>query len=499
MRIAIGGISHETNTFCAAKTEFADFERSGMLRGQAIVDTFRGVRSDPGGMIDAAERLGIEVAPTFLTGTEPSGTISHDAYTRLRDELLASIQAVMPVDAVCLSLHGAGVAEGAEDLEGSLITEVRRLVGPDVPILVTLDLHGNITPTMIERADVLLGCHLYPHTDMYERGVEAVELAQKIVQGTFRPVMHLTKLPMIVPASTTFLSPARDINELCWEWEAGPGVVDVAFFHGFPYTDVPDVAVTVVAVADGDADLARRASEDIARQLWERRDQFRASLPNVREAIRQALDTDGGPVVIAETSDNAGGGAAGDGTHLLRAMLEADLTDACFATIYDPETVQQAIASGAGSTIDARIGGKTDELHGRPIETPAYVKLITDGKGTIHSPGWRGMTFDLGKCARLVVDGIDVIVASVRTQTIDPEWFLLHGIDISRYKIVALKSSQHFRAGFDPVSARIIRTDSPGATSEDMSLFNYQRIPRPIWPFDEGVEFSVPSAQQPSG
>jgi microcystin degradation protein MlrC len=490
MRIAIGGISHETNTFCPGLTSVEAFQRREWLHGTEIFDTHQGIRSDLGGMIDACQRLGIEVVPTFSASTEPSARIAREAYATMRDELLAALRAAGPVDAVCLALHGAGVAEGAEDLEGALIGAVRQRVGPDVPILVTLDLHGNLTQTMVDEADVLLGCHLYPHVDMYERGVESVELAQQIVQGALRPAMHLTRLPMIVPAAATSYSPAKDINELCWEWEAGPGVVDVAFFHGFPYTDVPDVGLSVVATANGDPELARRASQAVARAIWERRDDFRSTLPKPAEAIQLALDTEGRPVVIAETSDNAGGGAPGDGTHLLRAMLDAGLADVCFGFIYDPETAAQAHAAGAGATIDVRLGGKTDDISGAPIEASGYVKSLTDGRFALTTPMGAGFKVDYGKCARLVIGGVDVIVSSVRTQTLDEGVFLLHGIDVTRYKIVALKSSQHFRAGFEPLAARIIRTDSPGATTEDHTRVPYTRVQRPIWPLDQGVEFA---------
>jgi microcystin degradation protein MlrC len=334
---------------------------------------------------------------------------------------------------------------------------------------------------------VLLGCQLYPHTDMHERGIEAVELAQRIVNGEIRPVTRLAQLPMLVQAAATAIHPAKTVNEHCAEWESGPGVVDVTFFHGFPYTDTPDVGVTVVVTTDGNEDLAERAASDVARRIWDLRDDFRQDLPRPEEAIRQALDTDGGPVVIAETSDNAGGGAAADGTHLLKAMLAANLSAAAFGFIFDPETAEQAHAAGVGATIEARIGGKTDSLHGSPAETRAYVKALTDGEYIMQSELGRGMKIELGKTARLIVGGMDIIVASSRQQTYEPELFLLHGIDVSRYTIIALKSSQHFRAGFEPVAARIIRTDTPGATTNDFSLFPYKRIPRPMWPFDEGA------------
>src|SRR5690606_9790262 len=267
--------------------------------------------------------------------------------------------------------------------------------------------------------------------------------------------------------------------------------IDVTFVHGYPHTDVPIMGTSVIAVADGDLELAKRAADDVASRIWEMREQFRSNLPEPAEAIQQALAIDGGPVVIAEVSDNPGSGAPGDSTHLLRAMLEAGLADAAFGFIYDPETAAQAHAAGPGATIEARIGGKTDpDLLGAPVEASAYVKSCTDGQFIAQSEMGRGSRRDYGKMARLVVDGIDVIVGSESQQTLDDELFRLHGIDVSRLKIVALKSHNHFRAYFEPIAVEIIRTDPPGWATSILQNLNYQRSRRPIWPLDDGVEWS---------
>lgn len=484
MRIAIGEVAHETNTFCEAPTTVQDFQAWQWLVGDVIQERHRGVRDYLGGMIAAAERAGFAVVPTFATFAYPSGIISRETFERLESELLEGLERAGRVDAVCLSLHGAGVAEGEDDLEGALLQAVRERVAPGVPVVVTLDLHGNITAAMVRHADALLGVNFYPHTDAYERGEEAVALAARIVRGEVRPRMHLVELPMLISAAATGLSPAKDVNARCWEWEARPGLLDCTFFHGFPYTDIPQVGAAVVAVADGDAELARRAAEDVAGFIWRTRDAFLPEIIGPAEAIRRALDTDGRPVVINDTSDNPGGGTPGDGTHLLRAMLEAGLEDACFGFIYDPETAAQAHAAGVGTSIAVRLGGKTDRLHGAPVEGQAYVKALTDGRFIQQSPMGRGARVDYGRMARLVMGGVDVLVSSVRAQVLDPEVFLLHGIDVTRYKVVGLKSSAHFRAGFEPLAARIIAADAPGLTTKDFTVFDYRRIRRPMWPLD---------------
>ncbi|HET7035972.1 MAG TPA: MlrC C-terminal domain-containing protein, partial [Thermomicrobiaceae bacterium] len=331
------------------------------------------------------------------------------------------------------------------------------------------------------------GVHLYPHTDAYERGREAVELIPRLLSGEVKPAMHLTMLPMMIPTSTTNLPPASEVNARCWEWERREGVLDCAFFHGFPTTDIPRPTVSVLAMTDDDPALAREIANDVAGFIWEIQERFRPVITPPEEAIRQALAAEGRPVVINDTADNPGGGAPGDATHLLRAMLEAGLDDACFGYITDPETAAQAHAAGVGATIQVRLGGKTEPLHGEPIEAEAYVKSLSDGRFIQQSPMGRGARVDLGQMARLRIGGVDVIVGTVRTQTLDPELFLLNGIDVTRCKIVALKSSNHFRAGFEPIAHQIIRADTPGLVSVDLTSFPFQRLAHPVWPHDEPV------------
>jgi microcystin degradation protein MlrC len=480
-KVAIGGIVHETNTYCKETTKLAAFE---ICRGEEIISDNKGVRSYVGGMLDAAAELGAQVLPTFLANAMPSGTIDRSAYNSMLAELLAAIRAALPVDAVALSLHGAGVVEGIDDLEGHLCQAVRELVGPALPIVVSLDLHGNLSQAMADAVDLALGVHYYPHTDMYERGHEAVSLIPRLLSGEIKPVTHVESLPMLLSTSTTNLDPAKSVTEFCQTLEQLPGVIDVTFFHGFPYTDVPQVGVHIVAITNGDRVLARECAQKVARWVWDHREEFRPTTLSPAEAIAKALTVDGGPVVINDTGDNPGGGTPGDATHLLRAMLDAQLTNACFGFIYDPEVAQQAHAAGVGATISVSLGGKYDELHGAPLELTAYVKCLTDGKFVRQSPMGRGAQVDHGKMARLVVDGIDILVSSVRSQTLDAEVFLLHGIDVTRYKIVALKSSQHFRAGFEPIAKAIITADSPGLTTLQVAVFPRERSPRPCWPLD---------------
>ena len=492
MRIAVGGLSHETNTYAVASTGVTGLNRFNQVAADAILKS-AGTGSALGGILDRCAARGDEIAPTFYALAEPSGTIAADAYAHLKAELLARLAGAMPVDAVALELHGAGVAEGVDDIEADLGRAIRDVVGPEVPVAAVLDLHGNVTPAMADAYDLLLGCHLYPHTDLYDRGVEAVDLLHRVVEDGMRPVIHVEQLPMLLPPATTDGdSPAARTNAMCAGIERRAGVVDCTFMHGFPFTDIPDAGSSVIVTTDGDVDQAAAIGTEAAGWVWERREDFRSEADTPESAVRRAAAAVAWPVVINECSDNPGGGTPGDGTHLLRAMVEAGLSDACFAFISDPDVVARAIEAGVGATVDVQLGGKHDELHGAPLPVRGTVRCITDGRFTLRAmlAGWE---LALGPSCRLTVGGVDVVVMSKPFQTIDTEVFLLHGIDVTRYRIVGLKSSQHFRAGFRDLAAEIITADSPGLSTNRVETFDHLRAAGPMWPIDPRARYAVRS------
>lgn len=436
MKLAVGQVVHETNTFSNVATNKHRFEEWEWLSGDAFFAAHQGVRSYVGGMLERASAHDITLLPTFSAAAAPSGLIPEGTLLEIKNELLSRLRLLEPdIDGVCLALHGAGVAEGVDDIEGDILREVREIVGTK-PVVATLDLHGNITDAMVEYADVLLGVRYYPHTDMYERGQEAIDVMHAILTGELKPVMRLTKAPMMVPTFTSNLPPVSEINNVCAGWEQNQNLVDCTFFHGFPYTDIPDVRVSVVTVANGNAELAEAAGKDVAHKIWHMRDRFKANYPSPAQGIKQALAAAGQPIVINETADNPGIGAPGDGTYLLRALLEAELERACIATIADPQTVKKAHQAGVGSTIEVSIGGKTDRHHGSPVTVKAYVKALTDGKFVISSPMGAGRARSLGLSARLQVGGLDIIVSSLKGQILDEQFFLLHGIDVKTLSLI---------------------------------------------------------------
>lgn len=297
---------------------------------------------------------------------------------------------------------------------------------------------------------------------------------------------------LLPPATTDGDSPASRTNAMCASIEQRPSVVDCTLMHGFPFTDIPDAGASIIVITDGDEELAASTAREAAAWVWQRREEFASEADTPESAVRRAASSTSFPVVVNECSDNPGGGSPGDGTNLLRAMVEADLADACFAFISDPEVVARAIDAGVGATIDVHLGAKHDDLHGTPIPVRGEVRCITDGRFTLRAM-LAGYALDLGPSCRLTVGGIDIVVMSKPFQTIDPEVFILHGIDVTRYKVIGLKSSQHFRAGFRDIAAEIITADSPGLTTSRVEHFDHVRLSRPMWPLEPQATYASPT------
>lgn len=486
-RVAIGGLTHETNQYVRSPTMLADFD---VTRGDEVFSGRMAFgRTCLGGMLDAVRDLGAVPVAALNAAAEPWGTIEAETYDGLKRELLERLGSCLPVDAVALDLHGAGVAEGCDDIEGDLCMAVRALIGPEVVFAVTHDLHGHISWDEARAVDAMFSVHEYPHDDMYDRGRETIEWIGAQLEHGRRPSIHIERLPMLLPTTTTYHGVGRQAGDICLELERQVDVIDVAFMHGFPYTDNDLVGARVVATVDGDPARAAEIARAAAGQIWALRDDFLVSYPDPEDAISQALAYPGGPVVINETSDNPGCGGPGDGTHLLRALLDRAPAGAVYCGIRDPDVVRQAHEAGVGATIEITLGGRTDELHGTPIECSAYVKVLTDGETVIEAATGRGWRLPLGPTALLLVGGVEVIVFTLNVQTFDRTPLILHGIDPLRRKLVALKSSQHFRSGFEELAAAIIPTDPPGMTTVKVETLARSHTPRPIFPLERDASY----------
>jgi len=485
MRIAIAGIVHETNTYVQEETPISAFK---ILRGEQMLK-IRGTETHTGGAIDACVRLGVTAVPILQAFAQPSGKIAAEAYNTMKTDLLERLASEMPVDGVFLDLHGAGSVAGCLDLEGDLAEAVRSLVGESVPITAAFDLHGNITQRMADVLDGVFACHEYPHIDMHLRAGEAIELIFDMLEKNYRPTLAVETVPMLMPTTTTFKGPGKTLRDRVQQLGGeDPDAINVSLFHGFPYADVPHIGCHIVVTSRAGEAHARSLAQQIGRELWAQRESFRALSLSAAEAVEAAQAATAKPVVINETSDNCGGGSPGDGTHLLRAMLAAKLDNACFGFIVDPEVADQAHRAGVGSTLHVNLGGKYDDLHGEPLALDVYVKSLHDGRCIMQAMA-KGAKISYGKLARLQVEGMDIVVGSNRSQTFDTEPFLAVGIDVLAKDFVALKSSNHFRAGFDTLAGTIITADPPGLTTHHVEVFPRTLSSQPLWPLDENATY----------
>jgi len=499
MRIVTGGIAQETNTFQWQPTTLEDFGRPGfgtLVRGEQFL-ALDGTGTVYGGVVSEARRRGITLVPTTYGSVMPGGRVTRAAFDALSKEILAGIRAALPVDGVLLVLHGAMALEDADDAEGLLIREVRSTVGPDVPIVAPLDLHTNLSDEMVAGLDALVGYKEYPHTDMPETGAAALALLAGIVEGECPPAMAHARIPLIAPNQsmvTTWQSPLKHAIDRAREMEREPGVLAATVFGGFPFADVPFAGISTVVVADGDPLLARRCAAELAGICWERRSDFTIRPTLVAEAIREAMaGPDGSVFVLADIADSGASGTAGDGTTLLRELIEARARSAAVAQIMDPEAVAACVEAGVGAEVTLTIGGKHDQLHGSPIDVTGVVRLIHEGSFPIAGPMSSGTIATRGRTVVLEIGGpgaIELQLTELRGHPHDLNFFRSFGIEPTERRILGLKSAAHFRAAFEPIATKVIEVDTPGISSANLSSFHYERLRRPIVPLDEGVQWA---------
>ncbi len=486
MRLFLAMMSHETNTFSTIPTDRAQFEARNLHYGGEIVETFRATGTCLGGMIDEAERRGAVLLPSVAAAASPAGLVTRDIYQHVKGRMLADLGASGRLDGVLLDLHGAMVPEGLDDGEGDLIAAVRRAVGPAVPIAVTLDFHTNLTRAMVEGADLLHGYKTYPHVDMAERGVEATARLADVIAGRIRPTAAFRKPPLLPPLGSqgTARGPMRRLYDLAAEMEKDPKVVSVSVFAGFPYADIPDAGLGIYVVTNDDRARAEDLADELARAAWEHRREFVHTALPVPDAVAKALAAEGRPIVLADMADNTGGGAAGDGTEILRELIRVRARSAVVACLWDPAAVVACVKAGVGSRLTLQVGGKVDNRHGAPLTVTGIVRALSDGRFVHKGPMMRGLPGRLGATAVLDVDDIKVILISYRWQTLDPEMIRFTGIDPLDEKILVVKSTIHYRAAFEPIAKEIIEVDAPGLSSSNLARFAFTRVRRPIFPLD---------------
>jgi len=488
MRIVTGTISHETNVLSTIKTDIEEFRKRRLYYGDELFEHFDGTRTPAGGIIEGCRQNGIELIPTVFASATPSGIITAEAFDKLLGDILDGIGDAGDFDAAVLHLHGAGVSEEHPDIEGKVLSEVRRLVGSK-PLAATFDLHANYTEVMVENADLLIGYDTYPHVDGYERGIEAVNLTRRMLEGTFKPTKAFTQPPMLPALQVQFTGryPMRTLIEEAHRMEAMQGVETITVAAGFPWSDIPEAGMSFIVTTDDDQGLADSLATELHDMAWSLRREFLVKPTPVKEALRHVKTAEEGPIVLADIGDNPGGGAPEDGTVVLKTMLEEGLKGGVVAVIWDPAAVSEAVKAGVGETVRLSLGGHTDELHGEPLSVEGRVKNVTDGKFINEGPMGTGSESDMGATAVMEIGGNDVIVTTKRLQPLDLQVYRSQGIDPTAKRFIVVKSSVHYRAAHEPIAKEVVELDTPGLTSPRLAGFGFKNIRRPIFPLDVGM------------
>jgi len=490
MRIVTGTFSHETNTFSNIPTTMEEFAKQGISHGDEIPRRFQGTNSIEAAFLDAAEHFGFELIWTVYGSAIPGGAVSQEAYDYFSGHLLEDIQAAGTIDGVLLHLHGAMVTEQLDDGEGHLLQAIRRLVGPEIPIVTTLDLHANLTPRLIQHCNALTGYDTYPHVDMYERAFEAATILVRMIRGEIKPVMALECPLLLTPLQsqvTTRETPMKRIIDLVHTLEEDSRVISIAAFGGFPFADIEPAGFSCVVVTDGDQELAARYAKQVTDAALAERDNWLVHPTPPEEAVRRAMAAARGPVILADIADSGAGGTAGDATVTFKTLLDLGARRAAVCSVSDQEAVDICVAAGVGAEVSMRVGGKRDKLHGDPVAITGKVRLIHAGSFVRSGPMNRGMLQTVGRCVVVEIggrDGIELMLTEHRAHPNDLQYFRAFGIEPTERQILVLKSAAHYRAAFDPIATETIEVDAPGITSPRLERYPYKNIRRPIYPLD---------------
>jgi len=483
--------SHESNTFSRCPADYAAFEDRGIRLGEAAIAE-RGEANTPiAGFLDIGRPAGWRVVHAISAAAQPSGPVTRDAYDRIAGVIVDAAKThAGAIDGVLLGLHGAMVTEFSEDGEGELLERLRAVLGPDVPIGVTLDPHANVTRKMTELANIVVSYKTYPHVDVRETGRLAAGTLQRAMKGEIRPVTLRAERPMLeeVNGGRTDIGPMVERIAKAKAYETEADVFAVSVNGAFGNADIEEVGPTVLVTCQGDLDRHRAFAEALVDDMWQRRFETVTPFLSVEDAVAEAAAyvATSGPLIIADYADNPGGGGYGDATGLLEAMIAADLGDACFGPIVDPEAAAELHRSKPGATVSIRLGGKVDpEIGGGPLSLTGTLVSLSDGDYVGDGPMMGGLHASWGPCAVLRVGDIEILVTTIRAQMNDLQQFRAFGIDPATKRVVALKSMQHFRAAFEPIAGKVIVCDSGALCTPDLTKLPYRRARRPIFPLDK--------------
>ena len=489
MRIGVGYLLQETNTFSPVETRLEDFH---LLLGTAILDRWRGTRTEIGAFLDVLAPTQHEAVPLFAGWAMTAGPMTAATFEKIRNSVAEQVREQGPFDALLLALHGSMCAQGTDDCEGEILETVRAIVGERIPVVVTFDLHANMTVKTVRHANAVIGYKEYPHTDMYETGTAAAELMLKTLRGEAAPVVVMRKLPLIVPAENmqTTHGPMRGVFDTAEQYRrAHRQVLSVSVFGVQPWLDIAEMGCAVVAVADGNRggaeDAARECARLTARKFWESRGEFEVPLLDARAAVREALSTEGQPVVLADSADSPTAGAPGDSAELLRILLEEAPDVPALVWVRDPGAVEQAWKLRPGDRIRTTVGGAFNPDQYGPVEIEGRLRSLSDGRFVFRGRYNYGMLNEMGRTAVIEAGAISIVVSERAASGIGTELYRSQGLEPKHHKIVVVKSANSFRSEYGGFMVKALMADTPGLSSSNLRSLPFRRVPRPIYPLDD--------------
>ena len=478
MKIFVAQLATETNTFASAPTGLGGFEENGIFHGDASTAAPESTGALMRFMRDMIEADGNKMIEGLCAFAQPSGRTVRAVYEALRDELLADLRAALPVDAVQLLLHGAMVADGYDDCEGDVLARVRAIVGPTVPVGVELDLHCHFTELMRQSADAIIAFKEYPHIDAEDRARELYRIVVATAEMRVRPTTAVFDCKMVGLWHTT-REPMIGFVKRMQSFEGRDGVLSVSLGHGFPWGDVPESGARLWVVTDNDPAKAQAVANLLGHEFWALREATRATTLELDAAIDQTLAAPAGLVVMADVADNAGGGAPGDSTFVLRRLLERRVGHVAIGAFWDLGAIQICKDAGVGSVIDLRVGGKVGPSSGEPIDLRVTVRAISAN----HSQNSGGSRSPLGTCVWVEADNdVHLLLASMRSQVFGVDAFTSLGLTLADKRLVVVKSTQHFHADFAPIAVQVLYVSTPGAITPDFAAIKFKDRDLNYWP-----------------
>lgn len=489
MRLLIAMMKHETNTFSPIPTDLQRFRDWGLYEGEDVVRAYAGTNHPTAAYLDIAKEIGAEIVTPVAAEAMPSGPVQRDAYEYITGRILDALRQG-GIDAALLDLHGAMVAEHEPDGEGALLARMRA-IAPDLPIAVTFDMHGNMSERIVGNATVINGYKSYPHTDMYEAGLQAGRALIRALKGEARPVLAWGALPLLAQTLRmgTADEPMRTMQQMCRDAERDPKILCASVFGGFPMADIADAGLSAIVVADSDVGRAERVRDALLDAAWERKADFVYQHEPLERAVARAKQMADGPIILLDHADNVGSGGTSDSMAVIAELIRQGLQDVAVAAVWDPAAVQEMMRAGVGATVTLDLGGKTDMpsigAKAQPLRLTGKVRRLSDGEFIVRGPMYTGSRVTTGPTALFETQGIAIVVTSLHHEPWDTGIFGQVGIDPRFCRYLLLKSRIHYRAGFEPIGKATITLDGVGVTTSDNSILTFERVRRPIYPLDE--------------